>query len=152
MSRTPVSFTKKDYYANFKLRYPKTTIDPVTHFTILKAAGSAIADLLLQEGSIKMGSRIGELAIRKFIPKGKGSKFAVFTNPLKSSQQGKAVYEFNDHTGGFIYRFLWNKRKCQGIHDKNMWIFKPLRSLKRRLAYLLKNNLADFPIGVDPKI
>jgi hypothetical protein len=149
MSRTPVTFTKKNYLINFKKRNPETPITPELHFEILKAAGGAMADLLLKEGSLKMGSRIGELMIRKFIPRGKGSNFAVFTKPFESAQQKKPVYEFNDHTGGYIYRFLWNKRKCKGITDKNMWVFKPLRPLKRQLAFLLKNNLADFPIGVD---
>jgi hypothetical protein len=149
MSRTPVTFTKKNYYTNFRKRHPETQIAPELHSHILKEAGGVMGDLLLKEGSLKMGSRLGDILIRKFIPRGKGSNFAVFTLPHESKMQGKAVYEFNDHTGGYIYRFLWNKRKCKGITDKNMWVFKPLRPLKRQLAFILKNNLNDFPIGTE---
>lgn len=150
MSRTPVDFTKKDYLRGFRKRYPQeSNIDPALHFTILKAAGQSMADCLLRDGHVKMGSRIGELLIRKFIPKGKGANFATFVDPHQSALQKKAVYNFNDHTDGFIYRFIWNKRKCKGITDKNMWIFKPIRSLKRSLAYVLKNKLVDFPAGID---
>lgn len=149
MSRTPVTFTKKNYFINFKKRYPKTKVTPELHFEILKAVGETISASLLKDGCVKMGSRLGNLLIRKFIPWGKGSNFAVFTLPHESKKQGKAVYEFNDHTGGYIYRFLWDKKRCKGVTDKNMWVFKPIRSLKRELAFLLKNNLIDFPTGLE---
>lgn len=153
MSRTPVTFGKKDYISQFKRRYPAVQLDPALHLSILKACGQAIADCLLTDGHVKMGSRLGDLTVRKFIPKGKGANFVATTKKYESAKQGKAVYEFNDHTGGYIYRFLWNKRKCKGIEDKNMWVFKPIRSLKRNLAYRLINKMVDFPtVQVDQDI
>ena len=148
MSRTPVTFAKKNYLINFKKRYPNVNIMPAEHFDILKAAGGVIADFLLNDGDVKMASRLSNLQIRKFTPKGNGVNFRIQTKPHESAKLKKPVYEFNDHTDGFVYRFLWNKKSCKGVRDVNMWVFKPMRSLKRRLAKILISKLNDYPIGV----
>ena len=144
MSRTPISFGRNDYYTGFCKRYPEVKITPAEHYNVMKASGQIIADLLLKDGEVKMGSRLGPLLIRGFVPNGSGSRF-VSTKVKESVEAGKPIYEFNDHTGGLIYRFLWNKHKCKGVTDKNMWVFKPIRSIKRRLAFLLINNMAQYP-------
>jgi hypothetical protein len=147
MARTPISYSKKDFLDSFRMKFPNIEISWEDYYKIISAGGTVYADALLEDGEVKMASRLGPLTIRKFKPKGKGTTFGVITDKHKSALQKKAVYQFNDHTGGWMYRFIWNKRKCKSVLDKNMWVFKPIRSLKRRLAYLLKEGGMDYPIA-----
>lgn len=147
MARTPISYSKKEFLNSFRLKYPGIELTSSEYYEIISAGGSEYADALLEDGEVKMASRLGPLNIRKFKPKGKGTTFGVITDRHESAKQKKAVYQFNDHTGGWMYRFIWNKRKCKSVMDKNMWVFRPIRSLKRRLAQLLKTGNKDYPIA-----
>lgn len=146
MARTVISYSRKDYLKSFKKKHPGLVFENNVFKEIIDAAGEIVGDFLLQDGEIKLPSRLGIINIRKFHPKGKGAGFVAPIDKKKSKEQKKAVYQFNDHTGGFIYRFFWNKKVCKGIADKNMWVFKPIRSLKRKLAQVLKTKINDFPI------
>lgn len=146
MARTVISYSRKDYLKSFKKKNPDLVFENSVFKDIIDTAGTVIGDILLEDGEIKLPSRLGVINIRKFHPKGKGAGFVQQLDKHKSRQQKKAVYQFNDHTGGFIYRFFWNKKVCKGIADKNMWVFKAIRSLKRKLAQVLKQKVNDFPI------
>lgn len=147
MARTVISYSRKEFLKSFKKKNPDIVLTNKNVFIdIINTAGTVVGDFLLAEGEIKLPSRLGIINIRKFTPKGKGAGFVAPMNKLESKLQKKAVYQFNDHTGGFIYRFFWNKKVCKGIADKNMWVFKPIRSLKRKLAQVLKQKQNDYPI------
>lgn len=152
MSRTPLSFSRRDFFDSFKEKHPDIDISPETYYKILNTGGQVMADAIIDDGEIKFANRIGVLTIRKFRPKGKGSSFmsaelmpAIY-NSGESRKQKKMIFQFNDHTGGFVYRFLWSKLTCKMIIDKHMWKFIPIRSIKRRLAAGLKAGVLDYPI------
>lgn len=56
---------------------------------------------------------------------------------------GKICKHINEHTGGYKYEFVWGKMRyyVKYIHS---YRFVLTRAHKRRLAYLLKNNIKDY--------
>lgn len=150
MSKTPVSFSRKDFVKSFKRKHSKLKLPESEINILIDHVGMAIADILIEDGEIKLGSRLGPLLIRKCKPKGRGGSFmSVLINHRKSLDQKKKIYQFNDHSDGFIYKFIWNKRLCKSIRDKHMWVFKPIRSLKRRLAPVIRNNEVEYPLMIE---
>lgn len=148
MSKTPVSFSRKNFIQSFKRKNPSIKIDDKQIHELIDFTGKAIADILLTDGEVKLGNRLGVLMIRKFRPKGKGGSFTVVVDHTKSREQKKTVYQFNDHTDGYIYKFIWDKHRCQSISDKHMWVFKPIRNIKRLLAPLIRGKIHDYPIMI----
>jgi hypothetical protein len=57
-------------------------------------------------------------------------------------QEGKRVYNFNEHTGGYGYRFFWTK-PCK-ILNKSMYRLVFIRQNKRHLAKMIKQNKKDY--------
>lgn len=149
MSRTPVSYSRKEFISSYKKKYPDSEISRGAIEVVIDNMGIAIADILLEDGEIKLGNRLGTLMIRKHRPKGKGGSFTTVINEAETIRTGKTVYQFNDHSEGFVYRFLWNKAECKSISDKNMWIFKAIRNMKRKLAPLIKGKKHDYPIMIE---
>lgn len=147
MAKTPLSFTRRHFLNSFRIKYPAyaNTASEVI-YEIMNKSGESWAEGLLKDGEIKLGNRIGEIHIRKFKPRGKGTMFMTPVDKYESAQQKQRVYQFNDHTVGMIFRFFWIRRKCKAIVDKNMWVFKPIRSLKRNLAAILKSQQNDYPL------
>jgi hypothetical protein len=149
MARTPLSFTKKDFAISFKRKFPDADVSNAVIFEIMNAGGKAISEALLEDGDFKMGHRVGELSIRKYKPKGKGAScIQLGVDKVKSKLLQTRVFQFNDHSDGWVFRILWNKAKCKNVQDKNMWLFKPIRSLKRALATKILKEKADYPIGL----
>lgn len=155
MSKTPVSYSRRNFIESFKRKYPTVDIQANQVQHIIDRTGKEIARILLEDGELKMGSRLGNLLIRKFKPKGKGGSFIVLTekqrsvDKLQSFIQKRKVYQFNDHSDGYIFKFVWNKQACKSVADKNMWIFKPIRSIKRQLAQVIKQKLVSYPLMID---
>jgi|SRR5690606_31225772 len=149
MARTPVTFSKKDYYKSFKQKHPNILIEAEDFYNILDIGGKEIAKTIINDGEIKLASRLGEINVRKFKPHGKGYAPKIAVDKIKSRAQKKTVYQFNDHTDGWMYRFFWAKKKCKAVTDKNMWLFKPIRSIKRELARTLKAKEMDYPMKIN---
>lgn len=147
MAKTPVSYSSRNFLNSFRKRYSDIKISNNEYFNVLNMACLEIRDCLLEDGQFKLANRLGDLMIRKFYPKGKGSSFTIFDKG-ETNKAGKPVFQFNDHSGGFMYRFIWNKKRCKMINDKNMWTFKPIRSIKRKLATILKTKSNDYPQGI----
>lgn len=147
MAKTPLSYTRRHFLNSFRKKYPVyAAVASETIYDIMNKSGEAWAEGLLKDGEIKLGNRLGEIHIRKFKPRGKGTMFMVPIDKHKSKMAQERVYQFNDHSVGMIFRFFWIRRKCKAITDKNMWVFKPIRSLKRKLAGILKGKQNDYPL------
>ncbi len=58
----------------------------------------------------------------------------------------KVIYHLNDHTGGYKYRFYWNKHNML-TKNKTMYQLIMTRDNKRYLAQILKNRVRDYVEG-----
>lgn len=57
----------------------------------------------------------------------------------KTKQKGKIIYNFNFHTEGFFFGWMWFKESTR-IRNINLWYFKPSRSTSRLLSHYIKTD------------
>ena len=57
----------------------------------------------------------------------------------KTKEKGKIIYNFNYHTEGFFFGWMWFKRTAR-FTDADLWYFKPTRDTSRLLAHYIKTN------------
>ena len=57
----------------------------------------------------------------------------------KSREKGKRIYNFNYHTEGYFFGWLWFRQSARfKIHD--LWYFRPSRTTSRLLAHYVTTN------------
>jgi hypothetical protein len=56
-----------------------------------------------------------------------------------AKERGLKIYHLNKHTKGYLYKFIWDKRKNYLV-NKIVYKFKPVRKIDRELSSILKNN------------
>jgi hypothetical protein len=139
--RTPVSYKVKDFHKSFKNK-TGINIPSRDYYLIVDTAGEIIADILLEEAEYKLGGRGGHLVIRMVKPKG---SIGACVDWKATKEQGTRVLNMNDHTNGYIARVLWDRDKSV-FRDKRMWLFKPVRSLKRALTQAIITKQLQYPI------
>jgi hypothetical protein len=142
MARTPVSYGITDFYKSFRKRHPKVSISRKDYTAVLACTGDVISENLLEDGGFKLFSRMGALLIRNIKPKGNKKRMINFHETRK---QGSNVYHFNDHSDGYVAKVIWD-RGLAILSDKYMWLFKPVRSLKRSLAKEIKTGNRQYPV------
>jgi len=59
-----------------------------------------------------------------------------------TAEKGKLMYNFNDHSAGFGYKFFWTKP--HKVVNKFMYALVMTRSNKRYLAKAIKQNKKDY--------
>lgn len=57
----------------------------------------------------------------------------------KTLEKGKRIYNFNFHTEGYFFGWVWFKNTAR-IKFVDLWYFKPTRATSRLLAHYLKVN------------
>lgn len=55
---------------------------------------------------------------------------------------GKKVFHLNEHRRGYRYKFKWDKRGSGPIICKTVYRYIPTRTMKRRLAQILKTDFS----------
>jgi hypothetical protein len=96
--------------------------------------------LIIDEGShFKLPFALGEVFVRKRKPK-INSKLPI--DWLLSTVLHKRVYNFNEHTGGYTYKFFWTKP--YSVVNKFMYRLVFTRDNKRRLAKVIKEQHKDY--------
>ena len=55
----------------------------------------------------------------------------------KSKEKGKKIYNFNFHTEGFFFGWIWFKKSTR-IKNVNLWWFKPSRVSSRLINHYIK--------------
>jgi hypothetical protein len=64
-------------------------------------------------------------------------------NWKRSKEEGKQIRHFNDHSGGYTYKFYWSRR-TSNAKNKNNYNFRPTRGNTRRVSELIKNKENDY--------
>ena len=57
----------------------------------------------------------------------------------KTKEKGKVIYNFNYHTEGYFFGWMWFKQTAR-FKNSDLWYFKPSRLTSRLLSHYLKTN------------
>ncbi len=57
----------------------------------------------------------------------------------KSKEKGKRIYNFNYHTEGYFFGWIWFKKTTR-IRLVDLWYFKPTRTTSRLLSHYIKTD------------
>lgn len=61
----------------------------------------------------------------------------------KTKEKGKRIYNFNYHTEGFRFKWVWFPKTARFKYSK-LWIFKPSRASSRKITEYINNKEGDF--------
>jgi hypothetical protein len=142
-------YTYKDMYKSYLATFNDDIDSPLylsysTYVKINNAYTNYILDRVLNKSLVfKLGHRLGSFQIVKKKVYPDSQKKYETVDWAVSKQIHKKVYHLNDHSGGFKYLFWWDKRGAL-ITNITGYKFVPIRSVKRRLAYIIKNKIRDY--------
>ena len=58
---------------------------------------------------------------------------------VKTKEKGKRIYNFNYHTEGYFFGWMWFKQTAR-FRNSDLWYFKPSRRTSRDLSHYLKTD------------
>jgi nucleoid DNA-binding protein len=137
--------SSKDNYKTFCKKHPlvKLTFDEWRN--IIYSFNEAFKNYILETGEkAKLPLGFGEFSINKK----KRKKFKkvdgvdVINLPIdwqKSKEKGKRIYNFNYHTEGYFFGWMWFRETARLKHT-NLWYFKPTRTTSRLLSHYIKTD------------
>lgn len=103
-----------------------------------------LRDEIIERGKeVRLPCRMGYLSIVKHKPKEYTGK-SLRMDYGESKKQGKMVFHLNEHTNFFKYRYYWDKHVMLTT-NKTKYQLVMTRANKRRLAFILKHNIRDYP-------
>lgn len=129
-----------DSYKRFCKDHPKVKISYEKFKEILYKFSYAFRDYLLETGEqhrIPHGMGLFGVSKRKTRRFNKDNKIILPVDWPETKKLGKYVYNFNFHTEGYRFKWLWVKTRARFKHFA-LWNFKPLRVTSRKLAEYLK--------------
>lgn len=137
--------SSKENYKGFCKKHPliKLTFDEWRN--IIYSFNEAFKNYILETGEkAKLPLGFGEFSINKK----KRKKFKkvdgvdVINLPIdwqKSKEKGKRIYNFNYHTEGYFFGWMWFRETARLKHT-NLWYFKPTRTTSRLLSHYIKTD------------
>jgi nucleoid DNA-binding protein len=145
--RTKVDWrsASKENYNNFCKKNPSVKLSFDEWRNIVYLYLDAFKEYILETGEkAKLPFGFGEFSInKKKRRKIKGVDGKEFVNlPIdwkKTKEKGKRIYNFNFHTEGYFFGWMWFKDSARLKHTE-LWYFKPSRTTSRMLSHYLKTN------------
>jgi nucleoid DNA-binding protein len=148
MCRTKIEWrsSSKDSYNNFCKKHPSIKLTYDEWRNILYTYNELFKKHILETGEKgKLPFGFGEFSINK--KKRRKLKINVegkeFVNlPIdwqKTKEKGKVIYNFNYHTEGYFFGWMWFKSTARFKHS-DLWYFKPSRLTSRLLSHYLKTD------------
>jgi len=161
--KIPKDYITKDIYKYYR----STTENPVDYKTYVKFLFSSkdnkgvietLTERILYNTYILSFPKIGSIFVKKYKPKVKfkpngdldirkshiridwANTLKLWQSDPEAKEEKRKVYHLNKHTKGYLYKFVWDKRK-QPFKNKSVYKFNPVRKLDRHLGYILKNNI-----------
>ena len=148
MSRVAVDWrsSSKDSYNNFCKKHPAIILTYDEWRNILYTYNESFKEYILETGEkARLPFGFGEFSInkkkrRKLKNNIDGKEFVNL--PIdwqKTKEKGKVIYNFNYHTEGFFFGWMWFKQTAR-FKNSDLWYFKPSRLTSRLLSHYLKTN------------
>lgn len=136
----------KENYNQFCKKFPaiKLTFDEWRN--IIYSFNESFKEYILETGEkAKLPFGFGEFSINKKKRKRKkqdkeGKEFINLPiDWLKTKEKGKVIYNFNFHTEGYFFGWVWFKPSAR-FRNADLWYFRPSRTTSRLLAHYLKTS------------
>jgi nucleoid DNA-binding protein len=145
--RTKVDWrsSSKDNYNNFCKKHPTIKLSFDEWRNIIYSYTDGFKEYTLETGEkAKLPFGFGEFSInKKKRRKMKGVDGKEFINlPVdwkKTREKGKIIYNFNFHTEGYFFGWMWFKDSAR-LKQTDLWYFKPSRTTSRLLSHYLKTD------------
>jgi hypothetical protein len=130
-------------YKDYRKKHPKDKISYLEFKTIIYGFNQMFIDHILETGEkIKLPAGLGELSIAKI----KRPSIRTVNDkqvvglPIdwkKTREKGKRIYNFNYHTEGYNFKWLWFRKPARFKYC-DLFNFKPSRTTSRLLTHYLK--------------
>jgi nucleoid DNA-binding protein len=134
----------KENYNNFCKKNPSIKISFDEWKNIVYSFNDSFKNYILETGErAKLPFGFGEFSINKKKRRKKKGLNDEFVNlPIdwkKTKEKGKVIYNFNYHTEGYFFGWMWFKHTARLKHI-DLWYFKPSRTTSRLLSHYIKTN------------
>lgn len=134
----------KENYNNFCKKHPSIKLTFDEWRNILYSFNESFKNYILETGDkAKMPFGFGEFSINKKKRRKKKGLNDEFVNlPIdwqKTKEKGKRIYNFNYHTEGYFFGWMWFKDSAR-LKTTDLWYFKPSRTTSRLLSHYLKTD------------
>jgi nucleoid DNA-binding protein len=138
--------SSKENYNKFCKNYPSIKLTYDEWRNILYTFNELFKEYILETGEkAKLPFGFGEFSInkkkrRKLKNNVDGKEFVNL--PIdwkKTKEKGKVIYNFNYHTEGYFFGWMWFKQTARFKHS-DLWYFKPSRLTSRLLSHYIKTN------------
>jgi nucleoid DNA-binding protein len=137
--------SSKDNYKNFCKKNPSIQISFDDWRNIIYSYNEYFKNYILETGDkARLPLGFGEFSINK--KKRKKIKtingVEIVNLPIdwqKSKEKGKRIYNFNYHTEGYFFGWIWFKETTR-IRLVDLWYFKPTRTTSRLLSHYIKTD------------
>ena len=135
----------KENYNNFCKKHPSIKLSFDEWRQIIYTFTDGFKEYILETGErVKLPFGFGEFSInkkkRKKIKNNNGREFVNLpVDWKKTKEKGKIIYNFNYHTEGYFFGWLWFKETAR-LKYLDLWYFKPSRVTSRLLSHYLKTN------------
>ena len=134
-------------YKDFCKKHPNISISIDDWRNVIYTSNDAILTHILETGeSYKLSSGFGEISInkkkrRKMRTTDDGvEKVNLPIDWKKTKEKGKVIYNFNYHTEGYFFGWVWFKDNVR-LKNSDCWRFKPSRSTSRLLSHYIKTDI-----------
>ena len=134
----------KENYNNFCKKHPSVKLTFDEWRNIIYSYNEHFKNYILETGEkAKLPFGFGEFSINKKNRRKKIGLNNEFVNlPIdwqKTKEKGKVIYNFNYHTEGFFFGWMWFKGSAR-LKNVDLWYFKPSRTTSRLLSHYIKTN------------
>lgn len=134
----------KENYNDFCKKNPSIKISFDQWKNIVYSFNESFKNYILETGEkARLPFGFGEFSINKKKRRKKKGLNDEFVNlPIdwqKTKEKGKIIYNFNFHTEGYFFGWIWFKKSTR-LKNVNLWYFKPSRTTSRLLSHYIKTN------------
>ena len=134
----------KENYNSFCKKNPSIELTFDQWRNIVYSFNESFKNYILETGEkAKLPYGFGDFSINKKKRKKKKGLNNEFINlPIdwqKTKEKGKRIYNFNFHTEGFFFGWMWFKETAR-FKNSDLWYFKPTRVTSRLLSHYIKTN------------
>ena len=146
MSRVAIDWRSAslENHKNFCKKHPTIKLTYDEWRNIIYSFNDAFKNYILETGErAKLPFGFGEFSINKKRRRKKKGLNDEFVNlPIdwqKTKEKGKVIYNFNYHTEGFFFGWMWFKDTTR-LKNVDLWYFKPTRTTSRLLSHYIKTD------------